>query len=186
MVWVKSEYAEELAVLMTWLSALVPWSISYGSFAVTSAEDLTLVILRFPFFGIRYQLGLQILGGTSLQSPLGFRSEVLSAGESAAAQLPGYDLWLVAVAILALAVVVSILMYFEVDAALDALPIDPVRLLGALLLVVAVLLLGSSYVLYSSQAALLIPFGVFLHLAFGVILVRVDRATDDTADATAN
>ncbi|WP_323676469.1 hypothetical protein [Halorubellus sp. PRR65] len=185
MVWVKSEYAEELAVLVTWLSALVPWSISYGSFAVTSGGDLTLVILRFPFVGIRYQLGVQILGGTSVRTPLQFRQEVLNAGGSASAQVPGYDLWLVGLAILAVAVLVSLLLYFEVEDALDAIPADPVRVLGALLLGVAVALLGSTYVLFTSQAALFVPFGVFLQLAFGVILLRVDRTGVDDADADA-
>ena len=186
MVWVKSEYAEELAVLATWLSALVPWSISYGSFAVTSGQDLALVILRFPFVGIRYQLGVQILGGTSVKTPLQFRQEVVNAGGGALSQVPGYDLWLVGVALLAVAVVVSLLMYFEVDAALDAIPTDPVRVLGALLLGVAVVLLGSTYVLFTTQAALFVPFGVFLQLAFGIILLRVDRTDVDDTDANAD
>jgi hypothetical protein len=183
MVWVKSEYAEELAVLLTWLSALVPWSISYGSFAVTEAQDLTLVILRFPFVGIRYQLGVQILGGTSVLTPLEFRSEVQNAGGSALAQVPGYDLWLVGLAILAVAVAISLLMYFEVERALDAIPVDPVRLLGALLLAVAVALLGATVVLFTSQAALFVPFGVFLQFAFGVILLRADRQPAEDVDA---
>jgi uncharacterized protein (TIGR04206 family) len=186
MVWVKSEYAEELAVLLTWLSALVPWSISYGSFAVTSGQDLTLVILRFPFVGIRYQLGVQVLGGTSVLTPLEFRQEVQNAGGNALAQVPGYDLWLVGLAVLTVAVAVSLLMYFEVESALDVIPVDPVRLLGALLLVVAIALLSSTYVLYTSQAALFVPFGVFLHLAFGVILLRVDRAEAENPDADAD
>ena len=186
MVWVKSEYAEELAVLLTWLSALVPWSISYGSFAVTSGQDLTLVILRFPFVGIRYQLGVQILGGTSVLTPLEFRQEVQSAGGSALAQVPGYDLWLVGLAVLAVAVGVSLLLYFEVERALDAIPVDPVRLLGALLLGVAVALLGATVVLFTSQAALFVPFGVFLQLAFGVILLRVDRADVEEPEADAD
>jgi uncharacterized protein (TIGR04206 family) len=186
MVWVKSEYAEELAVLLTWLSALVPWSISYGSFAVTEAQDLTLVILRFPFVGIRYQLGVQILGGTSVLTPLEFRQEVQNAGGSALAQVPGYDLWLVGLVILAVAVVISLLMYFEVDGALDVIPADPVRVLGALLLGVAVALLGATVVLFTSQAALFVPFGVFLQLAFGVILLRVDRQDVEEPDADAD
>lgn len=186
MVWVKSEYAEELAVLATWLSALVPWSVSYGSFAVTSGQDLTLVILRFPFVGIRYQLGVQILGGTSVKTPLSFRQEVVNAGGSASAQIPGYDLWLVGLAVLAVAVAVSLLMYFEVEAALDAIPVDRVRLLGALLLAVALALLGSTYVLFTTQAALFVPFGVFLQLAFGVILLRVDRTDHAESDADAD
>lgn len=178
MVWVKSEYAEELAVLLTWLSALVPWSISYGTFAVTTTRDLTLVILRFPFVGIRYQLGVQILGGTTVDTPLGFRQEVVSAGGGSVNQLPGYDLWLAGVAVLAVAVVVSLLLYFEVDA-VHELPVDVVRLQGALLTLVSLGLLGASYVLFTTQAALFVPFGVFLQLAFGVILLRVDRETSD-------
>jgi len=185
MVWVKSEYAEELAVLVTWLSLLVPWSISYGSFPVTASSNLTLVILRFPFVAMRYQFGVQLLSGTTVDSPVGYRQEVLNAGGDAASQLPGFDLWLVAVVVLALAFVLSVLMYFEVDA-LDGLPVDPVRLQGALLLAVGGLFLGASAVLYSTQTALFVPFGVFLHLAFGVILLRVDRAEAENPDADAD
>jgi len=180
MVWVKSEYAEELAVLLTWLSALLPWSISYGTFAVTSSQDLTLVILRFPFVAIRYQLGVQLLSGTDVKTPVGFREEVVNAGGGTLAQLPGYDLWLVGVGLLAVALVVSFLMYFEVDA-LDAVPVDPVRLQGALLLALSLALLGSSAYLFTTQAALFVPFGVLLQLAFGVILLRAERAGDDDA-----
>jgi uncharacterized protein (TIGR04206 family) len=184
MVWVKSEYAEELAVLVTWLSALLPWSVSYGTFAVSESNELTLVILRFPYLAIRYQLGFQILNGTTVQTPLGFRQEVVAAGESTAAQIPGFDLWLVALALLTVALAISFLMYFEVDA-VDALPLDPVRILGGLLLAVGVVLLGSTYVLFSTQSALFIPFGVLLHLAFGVILLRVDLVDPETTgDAT--
>ncbi|NHN40631.1 hypothetical protein G9C85_03135 [Halorubellus sp. JP-L1] len=186
MVWVKSEYAEELAVLLTWLAALVPWSISYGSFAVTSSQDLTLVILRFPFVAIRYQLGVQLMSGTDVKTPVGFRQEVVSAGGNASAQIPGYDLWLVGVAVLAVALLVSFLLYFEVDA-LDDLPVDPVRLQGALLLALSLSLLGSSAYLFTTQAALFVPFGVLLQLAFGVILLRADRAVDeDAADVDAS
>lgn len=182
MVWVKSEYAEELAVLVTWLSALLPWSISYGQFAVTETNDLTLVILRFPFLAIRYQLGFQLLSGTNVKTPLGFREEAVNAGGTTAQQVLGFDLWLVALFVLGLALCLSFLMYFEVDA-VDSLPLDPVRVLGLLLLMVGTLLVGSTYVLFTTQAALFIPFGVLLHLTFGVILLRVDRAeagpTDD-------
>jgi uncharacterized protein (TIGR04206 family) len=186
MVWVKSEYAEELAVLVTWLSLFVPWSISYGSFAVTETRDLTLVILRFPFVAMRYQFGVQLLNGTTIDHPLGYRQEVVNAGGTASNQLPGFDLWLVGVAILAVAFLVSVLLYFEVDA-LDGLPVDPVRVQGGLLLALGVVLLGASVVLFATQSALFVPFGVFIYLVFGVILLRVDRAefeTDDDAEAT--
>jgi len=181
MVWVKSEYAEELAVLVTWLSLFVPWSLSYGSFSVTETSDLTLVILRFPFVAMRYQFGVQLLNGTTIDHPLGYRQEVVNAGGATANQLPGFDLWLVGVAILAVAFVLSLLLYFEVDA-LDDLPVDPVRLQGGLLLALGVVLLGSSAVLFATQSALFVPFGVVIYLVFGVILLRVDRAEFDADD----
>lgn len=183
MVWVKSEYAEELAVLMTWLSLLVPWSVSYGSFAVTEMRDLTLVIIRFPFVAVRYQFGVSFLSGTTVDTPVGFRQEVVNSGGSVTSQLPGFDLWLVGVAILCVAFVVSLLLYFEVEA-LESFPVDPVRLQGALLLALGVVLLGSSYVLFTTQTALFVPFGVFIHVVFGAMLLRVDRAEiDDDDDA---
>jgi len=148
---------------------------------VTASSNLTLVILRFPFVAMRYQFGVQLLSGTTVDSPVGYRQEVLNAGGDAASQLPGFDLWLVAVVVLALAFVLSVLMYFEVDA-LDGLPVDPVRLQGALLLAVGGLFLGASAVLYSTQTALFVPFGVLLHLAFGVVLLRVDRTDVEPDD----
>jgi hypothetical protein len=54
MVWVKSEYADELAVVVTWLSMVLPWSVAYtaggplGSHLAFVRISLFELQLRFP------------------------------------------------------------------------------------------------------------------------------------------
>ncbi|WP_136715543.1 DUF7549 family protein [Halorientalis salina] len=195
MVWVKSELAEELAVVAAWLSAFIPWSVSV---ALGSIQGGTLVEVRFPLGLVRYLFGIEVTGDASLQNPL--LKTPWGAAEFYAGS-PGslpYDLWTLGVVVIAAAVLLSIAMYvFEERLAESA--VDPVRLMGGLLLVGAVLLslsslvlqLGASFQLGSRSLAAdpfpgyVLPIGVLLQYAFAYVLLRVERVEETSADGPA-
>lgn len=188
MVWVKAELAEELAVVAAWLSALVPWSVSV---ALGSIGGATLVEVRFPFVLVRYLFGLQLEGSDRVQNPL---LETPFGAAEYYAESPGafpYEIWIVAAGILLLAVVLSLLLYFF-EAELAESSVDPVRLMGALILLAAILLTVSSAVLElgldsfaqtDSYPGTVIPIGVLLQYAFAYVLLRVERVDEQGATA---
>ncbi|MFB6165399.1 MAG: hypothetical protein ABEJ31_09605 [Haloarculaceae archaeon] len=191
MVWVNSEYAEELAVVSAWVSALVPWSISValGSIHVGTASG-TLIEVRFPFWLIRYLFGVEIAGadqsGILLRTPMGAASYYHRAPGS----LP-FDVWTVGAGFLALAVLLSVALYVREDR-VRRLAVDPVRLMGWLLLCAALALTFSCWLLQfgtwpvgdsDSFPGLLIPVGVVFQYAFAYTLLRVERVDAPPAGA---
>src|SRR6056297_1458870 len=133
MVWVKSELAEELAVVAAWLSACIPWSVSV---AFGSIQGGTLVEVRFPLGLVRYLFGLEVSGGTSIQNPL--MKTPWGAAEfyaNSPGSLP-FHLWTVGATVVGLALVLSVGMYLFESKLADA-AVDPVRLMGGLLLLAA-------------------------------------------------
>ncbi|MEF8781005.1 MAG: hypothetical protein V5A46_10040, partial [Haloferacaceae archaeon] len=127
MVWVRSEYAGELAVISAWLAALLPWNVVVSERVFGGR----FVFVRFPLFEVQYGWGHAIpeLHGTVVRSlPTAFR---LQAEEGVAA---AYQAWSVAAAAVALAVAVSI-AYYLLEERLEAGPVDPAGLIGGLLVV---------------------------------------------------
>lgn len=186
MVWVKSELAEELAVVAAWLSALIPWSvsISIGNIAGTGS----LVQLNFPFFLVRFLFGIEVPGqSTLLLDPLAATDFYRSA--------PGpvpFQVWTVAAGVLALAVLLSLAMYLFEDR-VTAAPVDSVRVMGGLLLVSALLLSAASFLLKFSGLpiqgvssatfpGILLPIGVLFQFAFAYTLLRVERVDEPVSD----
>ena len=55
--WVKSEYAGELAVISAWVSMLVPWNIAFQTKAPFQS---TVVFLRFALFELQFRFASQI------------------------------------------------------------------------------------------------------------------------------
>jgi uncharacterized protein (TIGR04206 family) len=196
MVWVKSELAEELAVVAAWLSAVVPWS---ASVALGTIQGGTLVEIRFPFGLVRYLFGIEFEGQLQPHNPqlmTPWRAAEYYVGAPGA--LP-YRLWLLAAGIIALAVVLSFLLYGFEDRLAES-RLDPVRVMGGLLLLSAVLLTLSTVVLQFGGGPLgdamafpgfVLPVGVVIQYAFAYILLRVERregtdADDGNADPTGN
>ncbi|MFC7227519.1 TIGR04206 family protein [Salinirubellus salinus] len=174
MVWVRSEYAGEFAVLSAWLSALLPWSVSFAQ-----AGPVTLVVLRFPLFLFQFTLNLSLEGEQPFQTVLR-----AVARESGAVQR-AYTVWLVGAGVFVLALVLSV-GYYALDERLEArLAIDPVRLMAVLLLATGLVLGLASVLVVSSYVGLTVPIGVFFLLALGYLLLVVERAPDDPEETDA-
>lgn len=168
MVWVRSEYAGEFAVLSAWLSALLPWSVSFAQ-----AGPVTLVVLRFPLFLFQFTLNLSLEGEQPFQTVLR-----AVARESGAVQR-AYTVWLVGAGVFVLALVLSV-GYYALDERLEASsPIDPVRLMAVLLLATGLVLGLASVLVATSYVGLTLPVGVFFLLALGYLLLVVERAPDE-------
>jgi hypothetical protein len=167
MVWVRSEYAGELAVLSAWLCSLMPWNVTYSP----SVAGGALLFVRFPFFQIRYTFGLPIASGTLVMDPL----SAIRFQEAASIQL-AYQVWAVGAVVLAVAVALSIVYYVREDA-VEAGPVDPVRLMGGLLALSGTVLAGATALLVTRGfPGLPIPLGVVFLFAFGGVLLTIERA----------
>lgn len=163
--WVRSEYAGELAVLTTWLSALIPWNVTFANLG-----DGALLFVRFPLVQVRYTFGLSLAAGVAVVDPI--TATAFQSGQ--ALELP-YRLWTVGAGIFGAALVVSA-VYYRREAWAESWPVDPVRLLGALLLATGAVLAAATYLLLSRGfPGVPVPIGVVFLLLFGVVLLAVDR-----------
>lgn len=166
MVWVRSEYAGELAVLSAWLSALLPWS-----FTVTSQGDVALYVIRFPFFAFRFVYGID-LGAAAVP----FLPVWVAPGfPSSAAVSRAYWVWLAGAVFVALAVALSLALYLDQER-VEAGAVDPVRAMGVLLGFAAVLLTYSFASLWNNYFGLTLPVGALFLWVFAGVLLRVERA----------
>jgi len=164
--WVRSEYAGELAVLLTWLSALIPWNVSYAS----GGSGAALLFVRFPLVQIRYVFGVSIARGVVVSDPLS--AIAFQRGSPIAV---AYQVWAVGAAIFLVAIVVS-LLYYRRESWAESWPVDPVRLLGGLLFGAGLVFAGATYLLLTRGfSALPVPLGVVFLLLFGGLLLTVDR-----------
>jgi uncharacterized protein (TIGR04206 family) len=175
MVWVRSEYAGEFAVLSAWLSALLPWSVSFAQ-----AGPFTLVVLRFPLFLFQFTLNLQLPNEQPFQTVVG--AVALESGAVGRA----YTVWLVGAGVFVLALALSV-VYYAFDERLEARsPIDPVRLMAVLLLATGLVLGLSTALLFASFAGGAIPVGVVFLLVLGYLLLVVERTeeSEETEEAS--
>lgn len=185
MVWVKSEYAGELAVVSAWISAVLPWYVSYAP--EIEGTDGSALFLRFPFLQIRYIFGIPFADATDIRTPTGLLFRQADTIETGAAEA-AYPVWYVAAAIVGLAVLLSFAMYVDLDRVEEALPIHPVRVMGGLLTGASVILAASAVLFYvhSAFGEYPVPIGVVVMFLLGVSLLRVellgDGADGDGAD----
>lgn len=170
MVWVRSEYAGELAVLSAWIAALLPWNVTYSG--DIPGFPGSILYLRFPFFEIQYGWG------TALEEANGFLFFTLytaarrQSGETVSL---AYDLWIATALVLVLALGLSILYYLE-EERVEASRIDPVRSIGVLLLVAGAGFVGASYLIVTRGIpGIPIPIGAVFMLVLGGILLSVER-----------
>ncbi|HKL29305.1 MAG TPA: hypothetical protein VJ898_08555 [Natrialbaceae archaeon] len=201
MVWVRSEYAEELAVVSAWLMALLPWSLTYGR-----PMGGRYVAIRFPLFIYEALQGFGLPSHTGFLTPLNALDRSINAGltgefggsalqarygttdpgisietvadavtvSSYADGVWAYLLWSVGLVVLVLAIVLSLLMYFETDV-VDRWPYDRVRTMGVLLTTAAVFYAGATIMLYLQFPGIYVPIGPFLYFALGYVLLTVER-----------
>lgn len=192
MVWVKSKYAEELAVLSAWLSALLPWHLAY----VPNIDRLpgSLLYVRFPFAQIQFAFGVPLAKAIDVTTPMGVfydRPDSLVSGDIEIA----YTVWYVGAAILAIAVLLGIAMYAREDRIAELLPMHPVRVMGGLITGASLVLAASTVLLYHHRVfdTYPLPIGLVVMLLLGASLLRVELlderepgAPEDAAGATAS
>jgi len=169
--WVRSEYAGELAVLSTWLCGLLPWAVTYGRAEILARETSVWI---FWFLPRRFLFlpGIDIEGaGTVPNWVWEFpTSEIgLYGGETYAAVF-----WVGGTGIYLLALGFSLLYYLREDR-VEAMRFDPVRTLGALLIFsggsLAVTFLG----LWRNHPGITLPVGILFQGVLGAVLLRTKR-----------
>ncbi|WP_318570228.1 DUF7549 family protein [Salinigranum marinum] len=165
MVWVRSEYAGELAVLSAWLSAFIPWNVMLSSVAGGSV-----LFVRFVFVQVRYTYGVPFAEGVAVSDPLSAVS--FQAGNSIAV---AYQAWAVGAGVFGVVFLLSI-AYYLAEARVEALPVDPVRLIGALLGLSGAVLAAATYLLTTRGfPGVPLPIGVVFLLVFAGVLLTIDR-----------
>lgn len=175
MVWVRSEYAGELAVLSTWVAALLPWNVFYG--AVSGG---TVLFVRFPLFQVRYAFGLPFVRATNISSPVS--AYLLQSGTSVQV---AYAAWLVGAGVYLVALGVSVYYYREEERA-ESWDADPVDVLGGLLVGSALLFFvasalfperffGIGFGVGGGFPGVSLPVGAVIQLVLGGVLLRAER-----------
>jgi hypothetical protein len=165
--WVNPEYAREFAVLSAWLSALLPWSLTYAS-----REGATLFQMRFPFVMVQYVSGVPLVEAFQL-------SVANRAADVQRSVNPGlgtaYDVWFVGSLLLALAVLLSLLLYAELDLLDRHGEMAPVRAMGALLLLAGLVMTVSDYYLWHNAPGTQIPVFTAFYYVFAVALLSIEE-----------
>jgi uncharacterized protein (TIGR04206 family) len=164
-VWVRSEYAPELAVAFAWLSAFIPWTVSYATL-----PDLgSVAFVRFPLFQVRYAFGIPFAEAVKVDSALA--AWQFQAGQSIEA---AYAAWLAGAAVLLATLALSAAMYVDLD---RVAPYRPVAVMGWLLGVAGGVFAVATYLLATRGfPSMVVPVGVVFLFAFALVLLTADRA----------
>lgn len=173
MTWVDSEYAGELAVVSAWLAALLPWSVTVRT-GTLLGENASLVVVRFPVAMFQFLFGPDVQGFDSLVPVWAAPGFTGSQAVTTA-----YTLWLAGAAFVGLAVAFSGLYYARDELVEARLPVDPVRVMGGLLLPAGLLLLAAAVLLFRAQGGITVPIGAALVPVLGGLLLVVERAEPD-------
>lgn len=167
--WVKSEYAGALAVFSTWVCGLLPWSVTIFREDLVAETMVTAVWIRFLPGRFLYVFGL----GFSDDFPYRWVWQVPEFVATRGETLASYA-WIVGTVIFLVAFLVS-LLYYAQEQRLEASRVDPVRLLGGLLVLSGVALAVAAGLLWRFQAGVTVPVGVVFELGLGAVLLRVER-----------
>jgi hypothetical protein len=194
--WVRSKYTSELAVLAAWLTVLIPGTVVHQSDAPVGGS---VIFLRFALFELQIRQpgvievnGQRIVASEPLAETYAGTSLV---GDLFVATPPGsiafYDgtlqqasvLWTVGAVSFALALLLSLALYFRTEQTVHRLPVSEVRLMGALLGITALGLAGGSVLSYTERAisGLPIPVGVLIIGLLSVVLLLTKEVPDETA-----
>lgn len=171
MVWISRESAGPLSVLFVWLTALLPWNVTYSSLSGAG----WVLFIRFPFLEAQYTAGVgPAADGLVVRTVL--RAIALQSGQGLEAAT---QLWGLTAAVVALTIAVSVGYYLR-EARFEAAPVDPVRLLGGLLALSAVGFAAATVAVWTGGfGGVPIPVGVVVIGLFAVVLVGAER-TDPT------
>jgi len=169
MSWVRSEYAGELAVLSVWLTALLPWSVSYFNETI-AGRNVTVINIRFLFFQFHYLFGISF-GEQTMDDLVQFVHEV--PGFVPANQRPEAEIWLAGAVVFALLLALSFAYYAREETLTERVPVDLVRLFGAIFAALAVVF--SVAVVMFNPHQVTAPVGTLFMWAFAVVLLRIDR-----------
>ena len=168
--WVRSEYAGELAVISAWLTALLPWSVT------VIPEFANLVVIRFVFFRFQY------LTAATLPEEIArpFLWTFQMPGFHGSTLRPAAYLWLAGAVVVFVALAFSI-VYYVYEARIEAMSFDPVRTMGGLISLSAGIH-TVSFALFLPHQRLTIPLGLVLMYVFAATLLKVER-TDGSGEA---
>ncbi|MEF8853669.1 MAG: hypothetical protein V5A44_01715 [Haloarculaceae archaeon] len=169
MPWVRSEYAGELAVLSVWLTALLPWSVSYFNETI-AGRSVTVVNIRFLFFQFHYLFGISF-GEQTLDGLVQFVFEV--PGFVPPNQRLEAEIWVAGAAVFAVLLLLSFAYYAREAALTERVPVDVVRLFGAAFAVLAATF--SVAVVMFSPHQLTVPVGTLFMWVFAAVLLRIER-----------
>jgi len=172
MVWVQREYAAELAVLAAWLAALLPWNVTYST-----NGGPWVVLVRFPLFEFQYTSGF----GTGVDGSA-FRTVVETmALQSGQGLEPATQVWSAGAAVTVATLVLSV-GYYANQPRLEAASVHPVRLMGGLLALAALLFaVATAFVATGGFGGTPIPVGVVLVGLLAWMLLRAELTADSTA-----
>lgn len=202
MAWIDEAYAEEVAVLTTWLAAFLPWTVAYTGEAFQGSR---IFFFRFPAFGLQLRFPVEVTadgrvletnipqrlaeqyGGFGVAGNLHLELAPLQVGTVDGAAATAYLLWTAATVVMVAAVVLSLAMYFREDFVRTRLPMGYPTLASVTFGVLTVLLAGATVAYYLSdiEYGTPIPLGVGILAAFAVVLWRAEEgpAGEPTADA---
>jgi len=169
MAWVRSEYAGELAVLSVWLTALLPWSVSFLRETILGRE-VTVVNIRFVLFQFHYVFGIS-LGEQSLDDMFQVVFEL--PGFVPTNQVPEARLWLAAAVVFAALLCLSFLYYTREEWLAETVPVDLVRLFGGVFAVLALAFSAATVMFFPHQTT--VPVGTIFMWVFALVLLRIDR-----------
>jgi uncharacterized protein (TIGR04206 family) len=159
---VNPEYRGELAVLSTWLCALLPWSVT-----VWRPSSVTAFWIRYPPGRFLYVLGAKLPGDNDPYLWVWDVQEfVATKGESDATTI-----WMAAGLLFLLAVVLSVSYYANEEEIKEILG-DPAGILGGLL-VLSGLVFGVAVVIQmGTLPGYTIPIGLLFQLALGTVILQ--------------
>ncbi|MFT4946847.1 MAG: hypothetical protein ACI8TL_001084 [Natronomonas sp.] len=161
--WVRSEYAGELAVLSTWLCGLAPWAVTWVARAEASGY-----FFWFHAVNLFFLPGIDLPGSRPLWV-WGFLDFPIYPGETTVTYL-----WLAGTAVFAVALGFSVAYYLDEDR-VQSLSLDPVQTLGVLLLASGLLLAGAYVLLVRRHIGTTLPVGLAFQIVFGAVLLRTER-----------
>ncbi|MFW5918375.1 MAG: DUF7549 family protein, partial [Haloferacaceae archaeon] len=171
--------------LFAWLSALLPWNVTYSTVPFGGGE-VSALFVRFPLFQVRFLWGVNVDDNVALSLPIPgwlvpgsldhLSALAIQQGQSI---LVAYQVWAVGAAVFAVALALSV-AYYRREERVEALAVDPVRLMGGLLGLAGLVLAVATYLLYTrGLPGIPIPIGVLFLLLFSGLLLTVERVDSE-------